>query len=91
MKGLVRVIRNPKTGGIQFGGIDMGGSGTVVSEDGDILVVKFPSSSGWNGRGCPRIYVSPSIFVLHRNKEAKLSGSTWYSIFISWEVKNRKL
>lgn len=77
-----KIIRQ-SDGSISFSGCDMGGRGSLVAENKEVVVVKFASGKHFAGRGCQN-YHSPSIYVLRKDKDG------WAYPLIKWDVTRNK-
>lgn len=67
---------------VSYAGLDMGGRGTIIKENEDTLVIKWPGGSHWVGRG-HRSYHPPQIHVLQKPTGVEPK----HTLLISWENK----
>jgi len=72
-------VHRDEEGRVTYAGVDKGGGGTVVAENDQLLVVKWPAGKHWVGRGMQPAYHPASTDVLEKDKD----GSA--TLLISWD------
>ena len=60
-------------------GIDRGGSGRVIAENAEVMVIKWAGGKHWVGRGVPQAYHHPRTDVLRKDEDGR------FTLLISWE------
>ncbi|MDA1273593.1 MAG: hypothetical protein O2960_06020 [Verrucomicrobia bacterium] len=69
---------------VKYPGEDTGGFGTIIAENEEVLVIKWPGGKHWVGRGMPPGYHSPCTDVLRKDQDGR------FTLLISWDSRRKQ-
>jgi hypothetical protein len=78
------VVKRYPSRKVKYSGVDQNGFGSIVAENDQILVIKWPGGKHWAGRGLRPGYHSPCTDILQKDSDGR------FTLLISWDHRQRK-